>query len=96
MRPPLRALGAGRQDEIDPERPVLIDETATKASIERLKGTVSAGRRPRGQVSGSPLEREAFIPALSSYRIEAVDSSPPLPPKTRQCWIRAELAVSSQ
>jgi transposase len=61
----------GRQNQIDPERLVFIDETWTKTNMEPLRGWAPRGERLVAKVPHSPWKTTTFIAALRHDRIEA-------------------------
>ncbi len=60
-----------RQDRIDPERLVFIDETWTKTNMEPLRGWSPLGARLVAKVPHSHWKTSTFIAALRCDRIEA-------------------------
>ena len=60
-----------RQDRIDPERLVFIDETWTKTNMEPLRGWSPLGERLVAKVPHSHWKTSTFIAALRCDRIEA-------------------------
>jgi putative transposase len=66
-----RAQWAERQDRIDPERLVFIDETWTKTNMEPLRGWSPLGARLVAKVPHSHWKTSTFIAALRCDRIEA-------------------------
>ena len=60
-----------RQDRIDPERLVFIDETWTKTNMEPLRGWSPVGARLVAKVPHSHWKTSTFIAALRCDRIEA-------------------------
>ena len=60
-----------RQDRIDPERLVFIDETWTKTNMEPLRGWWPVGARLVAKVPHSHWKTSTFIAALRCDRIEA-------------------------
>ena len=66
-----RAQWIGRQNQIDPERLVFIDETWTKTNMEPLRGWASRGQRLVAKVPHGHWKTTTFIAALRHDRIEA-------------------------
>ena len=66
-----RVQWAERQDQIDPERLVFIDETWTKTNMEPLRGWSPLGARLVAKVPHSHWKTSTFIAALRCDRIEA-------------------------
>ena len=66
-----REQWAERQDQIDPERLVFIDETSTKTNMEPLRGWSPLGARLVAKVPHSHWKTSTFIAALRCDRIEA-------------------------
>ena len=66
-----REQWAERQDQIDPERLVFIDETSTKTNMEPLRGWSPLGARLVAKVPNSHWKTSTFIAALRCDRIEA-------------------------
>ena len=66
-----REQWAERQDQIDPERLVFIDETSTKTNMEPLRGWSPLGARLVAKVPRSHWKTSTFIAALRCDRIEA-------------------------
>jgi len=66
-----RERWAERQDQIDPERLVFIDETWTKTNMEPLRGWAPLGARLVAKVPYGHWKTSTFIAALRCDRIEA-------------------------
>jgi transposase len=66
-----RAQWIGRQNQIDPERLVFIDETWTKTNMEPLRGWALRGQRLVAKVPYGHWKTTTFIAALRHDRIEA-------------------------
>jgi transposase len=66
-----RARRAERQDQIDPERLVFIDETWVKTNMEPLRGWAPLGKRLVAKVPHGHWKTSTFIAALRCDRIEA-------------------------
>jgi transposase len=66
-----RAQWTERQDQIDPERLVFIDETWVKTNMEPLRGWAPRGERLVAKVPYGHWKTSTFIAALRSDRIEA-------------------------
>jgi putative transposase len=66
-----RVQWAERQDRIDPERLVFIDETWTKTNMEPLRGWSPLGARLVAKVPHSHWKTSTFIAALRCDRIAA-------------------------
>jgi putative transposase len=66
-----REQWAERQDQIDPERLVFIDETWTKTKMEPLRGWAPVGARLVAKVPQGHWKTSTFIAALRCDRIEA-------------------------
>ena len=66
-----RAQGTERQDQIDPERLVFIDETWVKTNMEPLRGWAPRGERLIAKVPHGHWRTSTFIAALRCDRIEA-------------------------
>ena len=66
-----RARWAERQDRIDPERLVFIDETWIKTNMEPLRGWAPLGERLIAKVPHGHWKTSTFIAALRCDRIEA-------------------------
>ena len=66
-----RAQWAKRQDRIDPERLVFIDETWIKTNMEPLRGWAPLGERLVAKVPHGHWKTSTFIAALRCDRIEA-------------------------
>ena len=66
-----RAQWAERQDQIDPERLVFIDETWIKTNMEPLRGWAPLGERLIAKVPHGHWKTSTFIAALRCDRIEA-------------------------
>jgi transposase len=66
-----RTQWSERQDRIDPERLVFIDETWTKTNMEPLRGWAPLGERLVAKVPHGHWKTSTFIAALRSDRIEA-------------------------
>lgn len=60
-----------RQDRINPERLVFIDETWTKTNMEPLRGWCPVGARLVAKVPHSHWKTSTFIAALRCDRVEA-------------------------
>ena len=61
----------GRQNQIDPERLVFIDETWTKTNMEPFRGWALRGQRLVAKVPHGHWKTTTFIAALRYDRIEA-------------------------
>jgi transposase len=66
-----RAQWAERQDKIDPERLIFIDETWIKTNMEPLRGWARLGERLAAKVPHGHWKTSTFIAALRCDRIEA-------------------------
>jgi len=66
-----RAQWTERQDRIDPERLVFIDETWIKTNMEPLRGWAPRGERLIAKVPHGHWKTSTFIAALRCDRIEA-------------------------
>ena len=66
-----RAQWMKRQNQIDPERLVFIDETWTKTNMEPLRGWAPRGDRLVAKVPHGHWKTTTFIAALRHDRIEA-------------------------
>ena len=66
-----RAQWTERQDQIDPERLVFIDETWVKTNMEPLRGWAPLGERLIAKVPHGHWKTSTFIAALRCDRIEA-------------------------
>ena len=66
-----RAQWTERQDQIDPERLVFIDETWIKTNMEPLRGWAPLGERLIAKVPHGHWKTSTFIAALRCDRIEA-------------------------
>ena len=66
-----RAQWAERQDQINPERLVFIDETWTKTNMEPLRGWAPLGARLVAKVPQGHWKASTFIAALRCDHIEA-------------------------
>ena len=66
-----RAQWAERQDRIDPERLVFIDETWVKTNMAPLRGWAPLGERLIAKVPHGHWKTSTFIAALRCDRIEA-------------------------
>jgi len=66
-----RAQWAERQDQIDPERLVFIDESWIKTNMEPLRGWAPRGERLIAKVPHGHWKTSTFIAALRCDRIEA-------------------------
>jgi transposase len=66
-----RAQGTERQDQIDPQRLVFIDETWVKTNMEPLRGWAPLGERLIAKVPHGHWRTSTFIAALRCDRIEA-------------------------
>jgi putative transposase len=66
-----RTQWMGRQNQIDPERLVFIDETWTKTNMEPLRGWSPRGDRLVAKVPHGHWKTTTFIAALRHDRIEA-------------------------
>jgi hypothetical protein len=66
-----RAQWAERQDQIDPERLVFIDETWIKTNMEPLRGWAPLGERLIAKAPHGHWKTSTFIAALRCDRIEA-------------------------
>jgi putative transposase len=66
-----RAQWTERQDRIDPERLVFIDETSVKTNMESLRGWAPLGERLIAKVPHGHWKTSTFIAALRCDRIEA-------------------------
>ena len=62
---------AERQDQIDPERLVFIDETWIKTNMEPLRGWAPLGERLVAKVPHGHWKTSTFVAALRCDRIEA-------------------------
>jgi transposase len=66
-----RAQWAERQDQIDPERLIFIDEAWVKTNMEPLRGWAPRGERLIAKVPYGHWKTSTFIAALRCDRIEA-------------------------
>lgn len=60
-----------RQDRVDPQRLVFIDETWTKTNMAPLRGWAPAGQRLKAHVPHGHWQTSTFVAALRNNRVEA-------------------------
>src|SRR5208282_4161042 len=88
-----RAQWMKRQNQIDPERLVFIDETGTKTNMEPLRGWAPRGARLVAKVPHGHWKTMTFVASLRHDRIERHGSSTvrstakAFEPTSRKCWL---------